>query len=90
MPKSRPPITAARIISMTELRKLSLRKLHEMRQDEEPLVVRDSKRNQRRFVILDHAAYERLASTGDDDRSDAVSVAAETSRGERRRWTVGS
>lgn len=49
-----------RIISMTELQKLSLRKLREMRLDEAPLVVRDMKRRRSRFVILDHRAYERL------------------------------
>jgi hypothetical protein len=56
-------IAADRVISMTELQKLSLRKLREMRLDEVPLVVRDLKRRQGRFVILDHDAYERLVGS---------------------------
>jgi hypothetical protein len=64
----RPPlVTADRVISMTELQKLSLRKLREMRLDRAPLVVRDVKRDRRWFVILDHATYGRLAG-GPEDR----------------------
>ena len=56
-----PLVTADRVISMTELQKLSLKKLREMRLDRSPLVVRDVKRDRRWFVILDHRTYGRLA-----------------------------
>jgi hypothetical protein len=56
-----PVIPADRVISMTELQKLSLRRLRELRLAESPLIVRDVKRGRGRFVILDHEAWERLA-----------------------------
>ena len=49
------------MISVTELQKLSLRKLRDMRLNVEPLVVRDMKRRRGLFVILEYEAYERLA-----------------------------
>lgn len=53
-------VPSDRVISMSELQKLSLRKLREMRLEDAPLVVRDLKRRQGRFVVLDHRGYERL------------------------------
>jgi hypothetical protein len=53
---------------MTELQKLSLRKLREMRLDETPLVVRDIKRRRSRFVILDHDSYRRLLEPAPERR----------------------
>lgn len=53
-------IAADRVISVTQLQKLSLRKLRAMRLEEAPLAVRDNKRRERLFVILDHDTYERL------------------------------
>ena len=53
-------IPVERVISMSELQKLSLKKLRALRLSETPLVVSDLKRHARRFVILDHRAYEDL------------------------------
>jgi len=63
---------AERIISMTELQKLSLKKLREMRLDLRPLVVRDNKRKQGMFVILDHEAYRHLVEARHETAPDTT------------------
>ncbi len=60
-----PSIDIDRVITMTELQKLSLKKLRAMRLSEAPLVVLDRKRDERRFVILDHDSYTRLLAVGE-------------------------
>lgn len=65
-------IPADRVISMTQLQKLSLRKLRAMRLEEAPLLVLDNKRREGRFVILDHETYERLIRGGEAVRSEGL------------------
>jgi hypothetical protein len=72
-----PVIPADRVISMTELQKLSLRRLRELRLAESPLIVRDVKRGRGRFVILDHEVWVRLAggaATRHADTGDLLAV----------------
>lgn len=55
-------MTPQQVITLTELQKLSLKKLRNSKLGERPLLVIDRKTGIRAFVIIDYRAFERLTS----------------------------
>lgn len=55
-------MTPEQVISLTELQKLSLKKLRNSKLSERPMLVIDRKTGIRAFVIIDYRAFERLTS----------------------------